>query len=251
MKSPAGEHPYLPPSLRYFVPLGTDIGSPGEYACFEYDIVEAQRPEMIVDLGSGNASSFAVFCQSIKDHDIDGLAYGIDIWESDRTRDAEGATTLTAINNFVHTHFRGHAYLLKLTPEQALAHFADETVDLLRIDLGRTERPFPAVLDAWAPKLKPGAVLLLAGVAGRSRVLEAIAHRSPVVFPDGGGLAAMVHTGPESGGRRSALLQAIADSDGAGKRGLVAFYEHAALHHALRHEILGNADVLYRKRPDK
>jgi hypothetical protein len=82
VKSLAGEHLYLPPSLRYFVPLGADIGSLGPHACFEYDIVEATRPEMVVDLGSGSALSFVVFCQSMKDHDIDGLAYGVDVWRA-------------------------------------------------------------------------------------------------------------------------------------------------------------------------
>jgi len=45
--------------------------------------------------------------------------------------------------------------MLKLTPEQALAHFADRSVDLLRIDVERTEHSLAELLDAWAPKLKP------------------------------------------------------------------------------------------------
>jgi hypothetical protein len=204
---------------------------------------------MVVDLGSGNALSFAVFCQSLRDHDIDGLAYAVDVWESDETRSAAGATTLTVINNFLHTHFRGHAYLLKLTPEPALTHFAEGSIDLLRIDLGRIERPVPALLDDWTPKLKPGAVLLIAGVTGSPSALEALSGRSPVIFPNGGGLAAIVHSSET--GATHALLKAISGDDDAAKRGLVAFYEHAALHHALRHEILDNAGALYRKRPDK
>ena len=59
--SPAGERLYLPPSLRYFIPLVADIRNPGAHACFEYDVVEARRPEMAVDLGAGDALSFAVF----------------------------------------------------------------------------------------------------------------------------------------------------------------------------------------------
>jgi hypothetical protein len=49
---------------------------------------------------------------------------------------------------------------------------------MLRIDRSG-ERPFATLLDAWTPKLKPGAVLLLAGVAARPLVTEAIAGQSP------------------------------------------------------------------------
>jgi hypothetical protein len=63
----------------------------------------------------------------------------------------------------------------------------------------------------------------------------------------GGGLAC--HTKPNTSGPLQ--IQAISDGDDVGRRAHASFYEHAALHQALRHEILGHADVLYRKRPDK
>jgi hypothetical protein len=245
----AGEQLYLPPSLRHFVPFGADVRDPGPHACFEYDVVEAKRPEMVVDLGAGNALSFAVFCQSMKDHSVDGLAYAIDIWEEDQQRESEGAIAFTTINNFLRTHFRGLAYLLKLTPEHALLHFADRSIDFLRIDLDRTERPLAALLDAWTPKLKPGAVLLIGGTNVRANVLEKLADRSPLVFPSGRGLAAVVHEIPGTGPELHSLLQLISERTDAGKRNLIPFYEHAALHHRLKNEILGHADVLYRKRP--
>jgi hypothetical protein len=206
---------------------------------------------MVVDLGSGNARAFSVFCQSMRDHDMDGLAYAVDVWESDEQRSAEGATPFTTINNFFHTHFRGYAYLLDLAPERALLHFADASVDLLRIDLGRSERPFADLLAAWTPKLKPGAVLLIAGVTERTPVLTALGQRSPVIFPDARGLAATIHGTSDAAGRPHWLLEAIATGDEACKQRLVSFYEHAALHHSLRREILGQGDVFFRKRPAK
>jgi hypothetical protein len=247
--SPAGEHLYLPPSLRYFVPLGAEARDLGPHACFEYDIVEATRPEMVVDLGSGNALSFAVFCQSMKDHLVDGLACAVDVWESDEIRESEGSIPLTTINNFLHTHFRGQAYLLKLSLEQALAHFADRSVDLLRIDLERADRPLAALLDAWTPKLKAGAVMLIAGINVRANALHDIETRSPLIFPGASGLAVTIHELAAANAQLHPLMELISQGPDADKQGLVRFYEHAALHHTLRSEIAESAYILYRKRP--
>lgn len=241
------EHLYLPPSLRYFVPLRLEKGSPGAHACLEYDLVEATRPELLVDLGAGDALSFSVFCQSMKEHDIDGLAYAVDVWESDAEREAQAASTWTTINNFLHSHFRGNAYLLKQSPEQALFHFADGSIDLLRIDLGRAAQPLSALLDAWSGKLKPGGILLCAGMDEDAPTLEAWAARMPrsVMFASGTGLGVAI---PEPRQSKHDLLSWICTEDSAERRRLVAFYEHAARHHGLRLEILDRGDVLYRKK---
>jgi hypothetical protein len=203
---------------------------------------------MVVDLGAGDALSFAVFCKSMQDHVVDGLAYAVDVWEDDEQRENAGRIPLTTINNFLHTHFRGQSYLLKLTAEQALAHFADRSVDLLRIDLDRSEHSIAELLDAWEPKLKTGALLLIAGIGDRKDALAALAE-PPLVFPGGTGLAVMMHEASAADDSPHPLLRAISRRTDTGDRALVHFYEHASLHHALRHQILGHADVLYRKRP--
>lgn len=245
------EHLYLPPSLRYFVPKSIDGRHPGAHACLEYDLVEAKRPAMVVDLGAGNAQSFCVLCQSMKDHDVDGLAYGVDLWESDKQREAEGATPWTTINNFVHTHFRGFAYLLKSTPEQTLLHFADRSVGLLRVDLGRTERPLGALLHAWTPKLEPGGVLLCSGLSERKRALEEWQARYPAswVLAGDGGLGVAVHGRGASSAAPDLFRWLSDETDGVRER-IGSFYEHAALHLSLKIEVLGHGDVLFRKRPD-
>ena len=55
---------------------------------FAYDLVAAIRPELIVELGVYNGLSFFTFCQSMVEHDIDGVAYGVDCWEGDDHTDA-------------------------------------------------------------------------------------------------------------------------------------------------------------------
>jgi len=240
------EHPYLPPSLRYFVPPRIMNGTLGVHACFEYDLIEATKPGLVVDLGAGNAQSFATFCQSMKDHDIDGLAYAIDSWECDEQREADEQPTLSSINNFIHAHFR-FGYLLPLTPDQALAHFADGSIDLLRIDVHRVERPLDELLEAWVPKLEPGGFLLSEGLMDHPRALAAFRGHAKTGFVFPTGLGVYRRGSPHGEPPAHELLGMLSEGDEETRQGLVRYYRHAAFHHALRITVDQHADVLNRK----
>lgn len=242
------EHLYLPPSLRYFTPLRVLHGSPGEHACFEYDLVEALRPELVVDVGAGNALPFAVFCQSMQDHDVDGLAYAIDVWENDDTREARGDASFTSLNNFFHAHHR-FAYLLRRDPEGALAHFADGSIDLLRFDLARISYPPRELFDAWIPKVAPGGALVCAGIVEGSTGREHWRARLPSSFvfeAQALGVAVFDSSGGEEPDHD--LLRSLRAPDEPGHRALAAFYEHARRHHALMIEVGEHGTELVRKR---
>jgi hypothetical protein len=51
-------HLYVPPSLRRFVPRWVRPTQALRYVPLEYDLVEALQPELVVDLGTGDALSF-------------------------------------------------------------------------------------------------------------------------------------------------------------------------------------------------
>jgi hypothetical protein len=243
---------YLPPSLRYFQPLRSRRGPAAAHVAFEYDLVAALRPRMVVDVGAGAAVSFGAFCQSMRDHDVDGLGYAIDAFADDAGKSEEDDTSSAAINNFLHAHFRGISYLLKVRPEAALQHFAEGSVDLLRIDAVRVGEPLAALLQAWGPKIARGGVLLCGGALDPSRPdvhADLLAHAGAGALVLGGGTGLGVHrVRGHASPDEPELLRLVGSSAEGDHEALARYYAHAARHHALREEIRDQGAGLFRKK---
>src|SRR4051812_13977202 len=106
------ERLYLPPSLRYLDPLRVIPRVSTAHLSFAYDLVEAVRPRLVVDVGTGAGASLSIICQSMRDHDVDGSTYGIDGWEDEDAKDEQDPTRWSALNAFLRTYLRGIFYLL-------------------------------------------------------------------------------------------------------------------------------------------
>ena len=126
--------PYFPPSLRSFTPQFLAFSTWIDHMPFGYDLIAALRPKLLVELGTQRGLSFFTFCQAMKDHQIDGLAYGVDTFEGDaHTKEYDGGV-FKAVNQHARAHFMGIAYLMQMFFAEALQHFDDGTIDLLHID---------------------------------------------------------------------------------------------------------------------
>jgi hypothetical protein len=245
---------YLPPSLRRFEPLRVLSTVPMDHMCFEYDLVEALRPRTVVDLGAGDAASFFVFCQSMRDHDIDGVCFAVDEWQDDAKKPEEDETHSLSINHHARTYHRGIAYLSKLSPDNALTHFAEGTIDLLRIDAQRVGTPLDALVDAWTPRVAPGGVVLCPGVLRKDGDLGAAwervtRRRRGTTFERGFGLGVLRDDRAPAGSAAPPLLALLGSTDPADRRSLEAFYAHASEHHALRRAVRPYRFNLGKKKP--
>lgn len=207
------------------------IPGPGSrHVSLEYDLVAAVRPRLLVDVGAGNAVSFFTYCQSMRDHDIDGSAYAVEGWEPEGTPDHPEAA-FTAIQSHGRKHYPGIYYVMRMPPEPAFVHFGEESVDLLRLDGPRFQEP--SVLDPWLRRVKPGGIVVFAGAARPEMRagwdLVAAAGRA-CVFSDGHGLGISVKAG---GTRPLPDLLRLALEEGQ-LPALEALYDHAREHHRLR-----------------
>lgn len=241
---------YVPPSLRHFEPrwlAHEDV--PGD-ALLGYDLVEALRPRMCVDLGAGRAAGFFAMCESAREHDVDCILYAIDSWADDEANESGGAVTSASINNFLHTHFRGIAYLLRMGAEDALQHFPEGSIDLLRVDAGRVGRPMSELLAAWLPRLSAEGVLVATGVATGegAESFRSAANGRGMLVPSGSG-AGVVRSGAAAPGPTgSALLDVLSSGTDADRTALGEFYVHVTTHHALRREVCDFGGNLFRKK---
>jgi len=162
---------YLPPSLRHFEPAFLTFSTWMDHLPFGYDIVEAVRPRLLVELGSHKGFSYFTFCQSMKDHDIDGLCYAVDTWEGDRHTDSYGEEVFQEVNRYNRQHYAGFSYLLRMLFEEALGHFRDASVDLIHIDGLHTYEAVRRDFEDWYPKLRPGGIMLFHDIAARMALL--------------------------------------------------------------------------------
>lgn len=243
---------HLPPSLRHFEPLRHPEMPGADPPVIEYDLVEALRPRLVVDLGAGSGVAFAAMCQSARDHDVDALCYAVDPWPEDADEAAATGTGAgsASLNNFLHTYFRGTSYVLKMTEGNARQHFAAGTIDLLRIDARRLGAPLGELLDVWLPKVAPRGVVVadLASDADRE-AWRARTGGGGIVVPASTPLGVHAPGGPAAGVPGSSELRRwLSSGDAAEREDLAAFYAHAVRHHALRREVRDEGGGLFRKK---
>ncbi len=218
------------------------VGEPMDHVSFVYDLIEATRPRLVVDVGVGTGLSFAVACQSMRDHDVDGLVYGIDSWEDDEQKSEVDSTRWASLNTVLHRHFRGVGYLMKMTCTEALPHFAEGSIDVVRLNPARAAVPLGSLIDSWTPRLARGGVLLCHGVSDRERPdvgedwKRCIGARTGFVFTHGTGLG-VFRTTPKDDEPASPLLRLLTSEHADDREGLARFYEHADRHHSIRVEV--------------
>lgn len=243
---------YLPPSLRHFEPLKRPEARAIAPAPLEYDLVEALRPALCVDVGAGDADAFFAFCQSARDHDVDGMFYAIDDWADDAEREPASLPTSASINNFLHTHFRGSAYLMRMPEKNARQHFQEASVDLLRIDPSRAGQPLSELLAAWSPALTPGGVILVAGITdGEANQADWQAFTAGAgIIVHGDRTTSVFRKSPPAGpqAKEPDLLRLLVAGTTAERTALGDFYAHALRHHVLRREVRDVGAGLFRKK---
>ncbi len=238
---------YFPPSVRNFVPKRFVFSAWVDHMCFGYDIVHAVRPKLLVELGTHNAFSYFTFCQSMLDHDVDGLCYAVDTWEGDQHIGDYDESVFDGVNSHNREHYHGFSYLLKERFEQAVHHFADESIDLVHVDGTHTEEAVTNDFNEWFPKVKPGGVMLFHDIASRRegfgvwRFWENLGSEyQTFAFAHGFGLGVLRKNGHPTTPNESQLLRLLFESSEEEQQQLREFYVHANRFHELRRK-LGSA----------
>jgi Methyltransferase domain len=127
---------------------------------FAYELIGRLRPATIVELGTYSGSSFAAFCQAVEACALDAKCYGIDLWEGDIHMGKFDEDLFQEISRYTTSTYPGIATLLRKDFHEAVALFADKSVDLLHIDGTHTYEAVSGDFHAWFPKLSDRAVVL-------------------------------------------------------------------------------------------
>ena len=234
--------PFLPPSLRNFTPEHMAFSTWVDHLHFGYDIVAAVRPKLAVELGTQHGLSFFCFCQAMQENKIDGLCYAVDTWAGDEHTGGYDDSIFNGVQQHARKHYPSISYLMRMLFNDALAHFSDNSIDLLHIDGLHTYEAVSEDFHSWLPKVRPGGVILFHDIQARMmdfgawRFWEEIAPQyNTFEFKQGFGLGVLRKAGGEPA--TDPLLKMLFESNGDTHENLRGFYAHAAKFHELKRKV--------------
>lgn len=130
---------------------------------FAYDLVRYVQPRTIVELGTLYGTSFFSFCQAVKDGALRTHCFAIDTWQGDQHTGQYGNLNddmFLSVQAVAAREFAGIGSLIRSTFDQALAYFADGSIDVLHIDGYHTYDAVFHDLQTWLPKVAENGIIL-------------------------------------------------------------------------------------------
>jgi hypothetical protein len=229
---------YLPPSLTFLLermPFSTWV----DHIAFGYDIVEAVRPETLVELGTQSGVSYFSFCQSVRDHALSTRCFAVDTWRGDAHTSAYDESLFQEVEAHNAAQYSDFSTLLRMHFDEARERFEDESIDFVHIDGYHTYEAVRHDFESWFPKVRPGGIVLFHDVVARLhdfgawRFWDEISSRyDSFLFKHGFGLGVLRKPGGPPAA--SALTRMLFSGDDQLAARLRAYYVHVSEHHDLR-----------------
>lgn len=127
---------------------------------FAMMLVDAVRPEKIVELGTCAGESFCAFCQAVKELGLNTKAYAVDTWKGDHQTSFYGPFIMNDLKTHRDLYYKDFSTLIQSTFDEALTEFEDASIDILHIDGLHTYEAVRHDFETWLPKMSERGVIL-------------------------------------------------------------------------------------------
>lgn len=136
-----------------------------QHAPFAFWLMDAARPNIVVELGTHTGFSYFCFCEAAERAAMPSKLYAVDTWEGDAQTGFYGGDVLTSVEAHNAARYSGRSTLMRMRFDEALPSFAEGSIDLLHIDGAHGYDDVRGDFEAWLPKLSPQGVILFHDVA--------------------------------------------------------------------------------------
>ncbi|MBX7172210.1 MAG: glycosyltransferase [Pyrinomonadaceae bacterium] len=123
-------------------------------------IIKEIKPRIFVELGTHSGNSYFSFCQEVKEGNLQTKCFGIDTWKGDEHSGYYGEEIFTQVKKTNQELYQDFSSLLRMTFDEAIKYFEDESIDLLHIDGLHTYAAVKNDFESWLPKLSPKATVI-------------------------------------------------------------------------------------------
>jgi hypothetical protein len=136
-----------------------------EHAPFAFWLVDAIRPDSIVELGTHNGFSYFVFCEAIRRLGLPTRAFALDTWDGDDQAGFYGEDVFESVAAVNAAEYSSFSTLLRGYFDDGLDSIAHGSVDLLHIDGRHGYDDVRHDFEAWLPKLTDRGVVVFHDIA--------------------------------------------------------------------------------------
>ena len=123
-------------------------------------LIEEFHPKTFVELGTHSGNSYFAFCQAISEINLNTRCFAVDTWSGDTHAGFYDETIFQYVKQHNTENYSKFSVLLRMSFDQALEIFDNESIDLLHIDGLHTYEAVHHDFQSWLPKLAPGAIVL-------------------------------------------------------------------------------------------
>jgi hypothetical protein len=131
-----------------------------EHIPFAFYLMDVLQPKCLVELGTHAGVSYAAFCQAIQNLTLNTKCFAIDTWEGDKMAGYYGQEVYEELRDYHDSHYSKFSSLLKMTFDEGVNYFSDNSIDLLHIDGLHTYEAIKHDFENWFRKLTPNAIVL-------------------------------------------------------------------------------------------
>ena len=167
------------------------------------------------------------------ENNIDGVCYAVDTWAGDEHTGDYDDSVHDDVRAHAREHYRGISYLMRMLFNEALDHFADETIELLHIDGLHTYEAVKEDFNNWYSKVTPGGIILFHDIEARMSDFgvwkfwaELQGQYETFTFNHGFGLGVLRKPGPDEGEEEHPLLKLLFKGDVEEQHKLRQIYIH-------------------------
>lgn len=129
---------------------------------FAYDLIANIKPKVIVELGTHMGTSFFSMCQAVKDFKLNTKLFAIDTWQGDKHTGLYNESVFNEVNKIKNKFYRLQKIkLLRMTFDEAVSKFKDDSIDILHIDGLHTYEAVKHDFNNWFDKVKKTGIIML------------------------------------------------------------------------------------------